>query len=163
MAVWETNECIRGACGERSRAILYLAEGRFYYLSFNFEDGKWSIHGLWPQNSATSHPQYCRTVQFDLQKLSPILPQLRSSWTSNRGSDEVFWQHEWEKHGSCMFNNCDEFEYFNKALELFTYVINEGLVSNTKPVALPPWCPLTWHSNCFRRQTSRSEQPSLHS
>ena len=106
--------------------------GRFYYLSLNFEDGKWSIHGLWPQNSATSYPQYCRTVQFDLQKLSPILPQLRSSWTSNRGSDEVFWQHEWEKHGSCMFNNCDEFEYFNKALELFTYVINEGLVSKYK-------------------------------
>ena len=118
---------------ERESAASQVSQpGRFYYLSLNFEDQKWSIHGLWPQNSATSYPQYCRTVQFDPRKLAPILPQRRRSWTSNRGSDEVFWRHEWEKHGSCMFNNCDEFEYFNKALELFNYVLNEGLVSKYK-------------------------------
>ena len=35
--------------------------------------------------------------------------------------DEEFWKHEWEKHGSCMFVEMDEFGYFSKTLELFNF------------------------------------------
>ena len=40
-------------------------DSRFYYLSLLYENNKWSIHGLWPQNSKDSYPTYCKLVNFD--------------------------------------------------------------------------------------------------
>ena len=41
--------------------------------------------------------------------------------------DENFWKHEWEKHGSCMFKDIDEFHYFNTALNLFHFALQKKL------------------------------------
>lgn len=100
----------------------------YYYLSIIYEEGTWGIHGLWPQYSENQYPQYCKKVEFDITKLQSILTELNENWCSDKGSNSDFWQHEWEKHGSCMFNECDEFDYFNKALELFKFVITNNLV-----------------------------------
>ena len=79
----------------------------FYFLALKKDkpSDEWSIH-----------------VVFDLEKLNPIIDELKLKWYSTETSDEYFWSHEWEKHGSCMFTEMDELEYFQKALNLYNYV-----------------------------------------
>ena len=95
---------------------------RFYYLSLLLENDNWSIHGLWPQNSKTDYPSYCRKVTFNIALLDPIMNQLKDNWYSDKGPDNIFWEHEWKKHGSCMFNESNEYDYFNNTLTLFNKV-----------------------------------------
>lgn len=119
----------------------------FYYLSLlkeNDPDKQWSIHGLWPQYNNDQYPTYCKPVEFDYQDLQPILAQLEKYWYSNRGTlgDEDFWKHEWQKHGSCMFTDMDEYEYFSRALSLYFVAVNKGLPakyydSETKKCLIP--------------------------
>tara|TARA_B110000261_G_C12916500_1_gene290673 strand:- start:68 stop:535 length:468 start_codon:yes stop_codon:yes gene_type:complete len=100
---------------------------KFYYLSLiNEGENKWSIHGLWPQYKKNQYPTFCNKVDFDIKKLDLILPELEKYWYSykkNEKDDENFWKHEWEKHGSCMFTVMNEFDYFNKTLELYNTAI----------------------------------------
>tara|TARA_B110000208_G_C11757920_1_gene425837 strand:- start:222 stop:638 length:417 start_codon:yes stop_codon:yes gene_type:complete len=105
---------------------------RFYYLSLIYEDDTWSIHGLWPQTDKNDYPQFCREVTFDISLLEPIIDSLRKYWRSDRGPDSSFWEHEWKKHGSCMFDNLNEFEYFNKTLTLFDFVTKNNLIDTYK-------------------------------
>jgi hypothetical protein len=96
----------------------------FYFLSLILEDdGSWSIHGLWPQYNLTKYPRFCKRVLFDLSKLEPIIDDLKSDWYSSRGLDNTFWEHEYLKHGTCNFNNLDEFQYFKTTLNLFNRAI----------------------------------------
>jgi len=92
---------------------------KFYYLSLIKETEGWSIHGLWPQYNKNQYPSFCREVNFDIKKLEPILKDLNEKWYSEDNKNENFWKHEWEKHGSCMFTELNELEYFEKTLELF--------------------------------------------
>ena len=92
---------------------------KFYYLSLIKETEGWSIHGLWPQYNKNQYPSFCREVNFDINKLEPILKDLNEKWYSEDNKNENFWKHEWEKHGSCMFTELNELEYFEKTLELF--------------------------------------------
>ena len=100
----------------------------FYYLSLLKEDDdSWSIHGFWPQYSTTSYPTYCRQVDFDITKLSKIIDKLNGIWYSTKEKNNLFWEHEWKKHGSCMFNKCDELSYFTTTLELYYKAIEKDL------------------------------------
>jgi len=100
---------------------------KFYYLSLIKEEKGWSIHGLWPQYSLKQYPTFCKKVTFDVKKLDNIIDELNTKWYSNKEKNEKFWQHEWEKHGSCMFIEINEFDYFNKTLELFNIAIQIDL------------------------------------
>ena len=92
----------------------------FYFLSLIKEnDGTWSIHGLWPQDTLTHYPSFCKNVEFDIELLNPIMSSLKHEWYSNRGADEIFWKHEYLKHGTCNFNDFNEFQYFKTTLDLF--------------------------------------------
>ena len=124
---------------------------RFYYLSLikhknpNTNVESWSIHGLWPQYSLKKYPSYCKDVDFKLNELNAIIEELRKNWYAEKNDiidDNEFWEHEYKKHGSCMFENLTEFEYFNKTLELFNYVIKNNLVdkyydTETKKCLIP--------------------------
>ena len=116
---------------------------KFYYLSLIKEpNNKWSIHGLWPQYSKNSYPTFCKKVKFDINKLESILPKLNEKWYSNEEKNEDFWKHEWEKHGSCMFSDMNEEEYFKKTLDLFTIaqqidLPNEFYDNETKKCLIP--------------------------
>ena len=104
-------------------------KSKYYYLALVNDNNKgWSIHGLWPQYTKNTYPSYCRDVSFDYSALDPILSDLKQHWYSAKGSDESFWCHEWKKHGSCMFNTCDELEYFRKALELYVTVVEANVI-----------------------------------
>ena len=104
----------------------------FYYLSLIQSNNDWHIHGLWPQYSKDSYPTYCRTVDFDEYKLKPILNELKKYWYSEEEKNQYFWCHEWKKHGSCMFIDMDEFDYFNKTLELFQKVKDMEIIDKYK-------------------------------
>eukprot|EP01064_Diplonema_japonicum_P008739 TRINITY_DN16139_c0_g1_i1.p1 TRINITY_DN16139_c0_g1~~TRINITY_DN16139_c0_g1_i1.p1 ORF type:complete len:156 (+),score=23.97 TRINITY_DN16139_c0_g1_i1:49-516(+) len=94
--------------------------GDYYKLQIIKDAGqpKWTIHGLWPQWAAASSG-YCRNVTFNETEVQSLLPQMKEDWPSDNGSDESFWTHEWEKHGSCA-DNMPEFQYFNTTLNLYT-------------------------------------------
>ena len=100
----------------------------FYYLSLIREqDGSFSIHGLWPQTSVDSFPQYCKKVTFDIEALKPISMQLQNFWYSTQEKNDKFWEHEWEKHGSCVWTPMTEFDYFSNTLKLYHSAIEQKL------------------------------------
>ena len=99
-------------------------ENKFYYLSLIKEkDGRFSIHGLWPQYSINSYPKFCKQVKFDINELKDIYSDLNKYWYSNRNNNDDFWQHEYKKHGSCVFVEMTEKQYFEKTLELYKNAI----------------------------------------
>ena len=101
----------------------------FYYLSLIKEsDGYYSIHGLWPQYSLQSYPTFCRPVNFSLTKLDPIMDKLNKYWYSNKGSNSTFWKHEYEKHGSCMFQPMNELNYFSRTIEIYEYLLVNNII-----------------------------------
>lgn len=104
---------------------------RFYYLSLiresEYTEYGWGIHGLWPQYSQNSYPSFCKDVNFSIDALKPIMPELKEYWHSDREPDADFWCHEYKKHGSCVFKPMTELEYFNTALDLFQKAVKLGL------------------------------------
>jgi hypothetical protein len=96
----------------------------FYYLYLVKEsDGFYSISGLQPQYSLNSSPTYCRTVNFSIDKLDPIIDKLNKYWTKDKD-----WKNEYEKYGSCMFYAMSEFDYFNKIVELYEYALINNII-----------------------------------
>lgn len=109
-------------------------KSNFYYLTLvknsNVVYG-YSIHGFWPNYSDGTYPSFCKKVDFDMEKLKPIMQDLIQFWESYNDvnkEEPTFWKHEWEKHGSCMFIDMSEYEYFKKTLDLYKDIINkEGI------------------------------------
>ncbi|KAH7348453.1 ribonuclease T2-like protein [Rhexocercosporidium sp. MPI-PUGE-AT-0058] len=90
----------------------------------------WTLHGLWPDLCDGSYPSFCTAaptyhnitaiLSASNASLSPpnsspsssTTPQASSSstlldymlqyWLPNRGSPDSFWEHEWNKHGTCI-------------------------------------------------------------
>ena len=100
----------------------------YYYLSLMKEKDEWTIHGLWPQYNTKNYPQFCRVVPFNKDAITDLLPKLNEYWCSDKGANTIFWEHEWNKHGTCMFNKCDEHDYFKKALDLYQMVKEKKLI-----------------------------------
>lgn len=86
---------------------------------------KWSIHGAWPENNNGSYPQNCCTEHhFDAKILKPIESDLIAHWKTLQahGTNENFWSHEYEKHGTCAIESPllkDELSYFQNTLNAF--------------------------------------------
>ena len=103
----------------------------FYYLSLIKEsETEYTIHGLWPQTDANNYPTYCKKVIFNIKMLEPILDKLEQYWYSNKHTllrDEKFWQHEYEKHGSCVYTPMSELEYFQNTIELYEKAMERDL------------------------------------
>jgi len=62
-----------------------------------------------------------------MDKLEPIKDELKKYWPSRDHKDEKFYAHEYKKHGSCLFSEMTELEYFKKTIELYHYVIDNNL------------------------------------
>ncbi|ONK72380.1 uncharacterized protein A4U43_C04F18810 [Asparagus officinalis] len=96
-----------------------------------------TIHGLWPDYDDGTWPACCSHTEFDIKKVSSLLPTLEKYWPTLScgstsqcdGSRGSFWAHEWGKHGTCSYAVIqDEYSYFSKALELyFKYNVTEIL------------------------------------
>ena len=117
------------------------AKQKFYYLSLIKEEEEWLIRGLWPRYNKNQYPTFCKKVNFDINKLEPILKELNDKWYTEE-KNENFWKREWEKHGSCMFTELNELEYFEKTLELFDTALqidlpNDFYNEETKKCLIP--------------------------
>jgi len=93
----------------------------------------WTIHGLWPENG-----EWCNPTPLNHTAIQPLMNRLKSEWptcydvsddlvlandqdffysSQLLNSDFSFWDHEWEKHGSC--TGMDQVHYFNYTLNLY--------------------------------------------
>ncbi|KAG7213324.1 hypothetical protein KM043_002622 [Ampulex compressa] len=85
---------------------------------------EWTIHGIWPSQYHKMGPQFCNSsLPFNRTVLRPIEADLREKWVDVQNGKEPysFWQHEWEKHGTCaaVLKSLDsEIKYFRKGLNL---------------------------------------------
>lgn len=94
--------------------------------SCNKHPNEWQIHGLWPQRrSGQEWPQFCCTEnEFNASLIEPLKNQLLLKWQSLKADrkHELFWSHEWTKHGTCAQSLPllrGPFNYFNTTLHLF--------------------------------------------
>ncbi|KAJ7633150.1 ribonuclease T2 [Roridomyces roridus] len=71
----------------------------------------WTIHGLWPDKCDLTYVENCDSSRAytDIaglltdQGASDTLEFMQQYWVNDPddGSDEEFWEHEWETHGTC--------------------------------------------------------------
>ncbi|KAG6834070.1 hypothetical protein H0H93_012163, partial [Arthromyces matolae] len=70
----------------------------------------WTIHGLWADHCDGSYfkkecdggRQYDIAQLLSEQGAQDTLDFMQTYWVDYHGQNEHFWEHEWEKHGSCM-------------------------------------------------------------
>jgi len=73
-------------------------------------NNSWTVHGLWPDNCDGTYQQFCdpareyTNITQILQSFgkTDLLNYMNQYWTSNSGTAESFWEHEFGKHGTCM-------------------------------------------------------------
>lgn len=100
-------------------------------------ENSWTIHGLWPDHCDGTYDSYCdRSREYDnlgdiIGAADPeLLDYMETYWKSNNGDDEGFWEHEWNKHGTCIntlnppcYTNYtpqeEAVDYFQKTVDLF--------------------------------------------
>ena len=80
-----------------------------------------TIHGLWPQYSATNeNPSFCSGSSFSRDKVADLWTNLNKYWFScpkyHKPTLE-FLSHEWSKHGTC--SGFTQHHYFNVGLQIF--------------------------------------------
>ena len=75
----------------------------------------WTIHGLWPECTPKTWPQFCqpkRYKEYNETLLLETYPAIITVWPP-----ESLWKHEWIKHGTC--TNMTMLKYFGKAITLY--------------------------------------------
>lgn len=80
-----------------------------------------TIHGLWAERYDGSYPEYCnRSIHFNMTKLDRLEEELKYKWYDyEHKNSEIFWKHEWLKHGSCSLDVLPtEINYFATALKM---------------------------------------------
>lgn len=87
-------------------------------------DNKYSIHGWWPEYREGKWPQWCdpsRYSEFNNSAISHLMQDLNRYWYACpewKTSSYELWQHEWEKHGTCI-KNTDVANFFSHTLDAF--------------------------------------------
>ncbi|KAG8865151.1 ribonuclease T2-like [Tulasnella sp. 330] len=73
-------------------------------------DDEWTIHGLWPDYCNGSWGQFCDAAR-QYPNITEVLIQnnatdllgfMQEHWLDQGGDNESFWEHEWNKHGTCL-------------------------------------------------------------
>ncbi|KAI9734089.1 MAG: ribonuclease T2-like [Claussenomyces sp. TS43310] len=117
----------------------------------------WTLHGLWPDLCDGTYDQFCNeapkynNITQILQAADQIdlLNYMKSYWLPNSGTSEHFWEHEWNKHGTCIntlspgcYGNAytagmEVVDFFTRTVELFktldsyTALANAGITPST--------------------------------
>ncbi|KAJ6083223.1 hypothetical protein N7467_007358 [Penicillium canescens] len=125
-------------------------------------EDSWTIHGLWPDHCAGGFDQFCdsRRKYSNISLIivdsgrGDLLEYMSEYWKDFRGDDSNLWQHEWNKHGTCVSTletHCYEdyipqqevVDYFDRTVEVFKdlptheFLANNGIVpSQTQTYAL---------------------------
>ncbi|RKF65250.1 Ribonuclease T2 [Golovinomyces cichoracearum] len=91
----------------------------------------WTIHGLWADYCDGSYPAYCNAAP-NYHNISAIISAhsaqliklMQIYWPSIYGSSDHFWDHEWNKHGTCMNTlapSCYTAEHYRPGMEVVDY------------------------------------------
>ncbi|KAJ5861668.1 uncharacterized protein N7529_008978 [Penicillium soppii] len=109
----------------------------------------WTIHGLWPDHCAGGFDQFCDSkrkysnislILVDSGR-GDLLEYMSEYWKDFRGDDSNLWQHEWNKHGTCVSTletHCYEeylpqqevVDYFDKTVEVFKELPSHEFLAN---------------------------------
>ena len=107
----------------------------------------WTIHGLWPNNCDGTYQENCDSSRaytniteiLQAGGATATLDYMQTYWLSDDESDEAFWDHEWETHGTCFstldtdcypeYQTGDEVvDFFDRTVALFktldTYTVS---------------------------------------
>jgi len=107
----------QGFCYQNKNKYPGCLEPEDYWLNH------FTIHGLWSQYPTTGYPQFCDDEPFDklvpinigMSEMTTYWPNVKSNSTNNENYDD-FWQHEWDKHGTC--SGLSQINYFNYTINL---------------------------------------------
>ncbi|PWN46602.1 ribonuclease T2 [Violaceomyces palustris] len=107
--------CYNGALQEGSKESgLFLATQFWDAQPSTGPEDSTTIHGLWPDYCDGTYPQFCSNVsgipeytgaeiRSVLQKYDPeLLAYMDVYYKDYQGNDESFWEHEYNKHGTCI-------------------------------------------------------------
>ncbi|KAH9256017.1 hypothetical protein BASA81_005793 [Batrachochytrium salamandrivorans] len=85
----------------------------------NCHNDAFTLHGLWPSREVdpTTYPHDCTVAKYEPITDSKLLTSMQEHWPSFKlgGTNDEFWKHEWEKHGTCMVLP-NQATYFTKTL-----------------------------------------------
>ncbi|KAL2842361.1 ribonuclease T2-like protein [Aspergillus pseudoustus] len=110
----------------------------------------WTIHGLWPDHCNGGFDQFCDShrrysnislILMDAGRRD-LLDQMSTYWKDYKGDDPNLWEHEWNKHGTCVstlethcysdyYPQQEVVDYFDKTVELFHELPTFETLSNT--------------------------------
>lgn len=117
----------------------------------------WTIHGLWPDHCDTTFSENCDPSR-DYTGISTLLSNngasdtlafMQTFWVSDSESNELFWEHEWATHGTCMstlepsclpsgsVRGAEAVAFFQTVVKLFqtlptyTWLANAGITPST--------------------------------
>lgn len=143
-------------CFENPGGIMLQTQFWDYYPPIGGNE-TFTLHGLWPDNCDGSYEQFCdrnleiHGVEPILDKFEPgLYDEMKTYWKNFNGNDELLWEHEFNKHGTCVKtirpqcygnfqNDRNVYDYFKvatnlyKSLPTFEFLKEEGIVpSNEK-------------------------------
>ncbi|KAG9248957.1 ribonuclease-like protein T2 [Calycina marina] len=116
----------------------------------------WTIHGLWPDHCDGTYDSSCDSSQnygsiqtiLDSFGATDLLSYMNTYWVDIDGDNDSFWEHEWEKHGTCIPTlkpSCyssyvamqEVVDFFQKTVDLFetlptyTWLANAGITPSS--------------------------------
>ncbi|EOA37035.1 hypothetical protein CARUB_v10010110mg [Capsella rubella] len=108
------------------------------------------IHGLWPQFNNGTWPAFCdQTNLFDISKISDLVSKMERKWTEwgvwvCPSNETNLWEHEWNKHGTCVQSVFDQHSYFNTNLKFrqrinFLSILKHKGIYKSFTKKMKPW------------------------
>ncbi|KAL9018708.1 MAG: hypothetical protein Q9185_004022 [Variospora sp. 1 TL-2023] len=114
-------------------------------------NNSWTVHGLWPDRCDGTYEQYCDpsreydnvTAIISAAGKTDLLSYMNTYWKDYQGDDEDFWEHEWDKHGTCISTlepGCysdhtpqeEVVAYFQKTVDLFKTLDSYAFLADAK-------------------------------
>lgn len=75
-------------------------------------DDEWTLHGLWPDNCDGTYAQFCDSsleIQGSVENIvknefndADLYSKMSKVWKNYNGDDDSLWEHEFNKHGTCI-------------------------------------------------------------
>ncbi|KAF8304789.1 ribonuclease T2 [Clavulina sp. PMI_390] len=112
---------------------LFLSTQLWYYTPDVGPKDVWTLHGLWPDNCDLTYSSSCDPSR-NVYNVTEILKQageyellgyMNKFWLNNTGPNELLWEHEWNKHGTCISTlepSCFTTEEHSKSYEVIAYI-----------------------------------------
>ena len=88
------------------------------------ERARFVVHGLWPSYRNGSWPQFCHPIPeqpWNYSQIQDLGPELQDRWSDTGETQPSWWQHEWDKHGTCALGSPkidSQLQYFSTSLWL---------------------------------------------